>query len=353
MEKTSRLAQIVKSTKRILKKRLVKIILVILISVSVFFLISNYIQNKKKEQLAQKFIVKRGNVYEDLVLSGTIKAQEHSQLFFPTSGKLAWIGVKEGDYVRKGQALASLDKTTLNAAYQQALNNVRMYEANVKATYDSLQGKEKGETFAEQATRTASEVAKDNAYDALKAAEYNLKNSTLVAPFSGFVNFVANPFAGVNVPLSQMQIEIINPETIYIEATADQNEIINIKNNSEVKINLDSFPDKEFKGKISFISLAPTTAGEGADYKIKVSFIDIPKEILEKLKVGMTGDIKITLNKKENVFYAPSSFVKADRKGKYVLLGSPKNKVYIKTGLEGEEYIEIEEGVKEGGILYD
>ena len=353
MEKTTKLMRIAKSTKKVLRRRSVKIILAIFISVSILFLISNYIQNKKKEKVAEKFVIKKGCVSENLVLSGTIKAQEHSQLFFPTSGKLAWIGVREGDYVRKGQALASLDKTTLNAAYQQALNNVRMYEANVKATYDSLQGKEKGETFAEQATRTASEVAKDNAYDALKAAEYNLKNSTLIAPFSGFVNFVANPFAGVNVSLSQMQIEIINPETIYVEATADQNEIINIKEDTELRIDLDSFPNQEFKGKISFISLAPTTTGEGTDYKIKVYFIDSPKEILEKLKVGMTGDIKITLNKKENVLYAPSSFVKADRKGKYVFVGSLKNKVYIKTGIEGEEYTEIEEGVKEGDVLYD
>jgi len=67
----------------------------------------------------------------------------------------------------------------------------------------------------------------------------------------------------------------------------------------------------------------------------------------------MTGDVRFSLEKRDDVLYAPSQFIKADRKGKYVNLGSIKNKVYIKTGLEGEEYTEIKEGVKEGDILYD
>jgi macrolide-specific efflux system membrane fusion protein len=339
--------------KKIFARRITRIILFIIVLISAYLLISNYIQNKRKEQTAEKFAVQKGTVSEDLILSGKIKAEEDAKLFFPTSGKLVWIGVKEGDYVKKGQALASLDKTPLNAAYQQALNNIRMYEANVEATYDSLQGKDTSETFAQKATRTASEVAKDNAYDALKVAEYNLKNATLIAPFSGFVTYSANPFAGVNVISTQMQIEIVNPQTMYFEVTASQDEITNLKKDAEVKITLDSFPEKEIKGKITFISLTPITQEEGADYKVKVSFTNLNQEDLEKLKIGMTGDIRYSLKSKDNVLYAPSQFIKTDRKGKYVNLGSIKNKVYVKTGIENDDSIEIIEGVKEGDILYD
>ncbi len=337
---------------KILKRKTIRISLTLAILVLALVVGINFFQSKKKESQAEKFEVKKGTVSQDLVLSGQIKAEEDVKLFFPTAGKLAWIGVKEGNLVKKGRALASLDKTPLAAAYQQALNNIRLYEANLEATYDSLQGKDTSETFAQKATRTSSEVAKDNAYDALKIAKYNLDNATLIAPFTGIVTYVAHPYPLVNVPVGELQIEIVNPDTIYFEATADQDEVIKIKKDETVEIALDSFPDKKITGKISFISLTPSIEEQGAVYKIKVK-LENKDELKDVVKIGMTGDARISLEKKENVLYAPSPFIKTDKKGKYVRVGSLKNKTYIKTGLEGEEYTEIEEGLKEGDILYD
>lgn len=346
------MAPVMKKVNKTLKRKIIRISLALSFFIIGTIIGINIFQSRKKELAAEKFEVKRGTVSQDLVLSGQIKAEEDAKLFFPTSGKLAWIGVKEGDLVRKGQALASLDKTPLAAAYQQALNNIRLYEANLEATYDSLQGKDTTETFAQKATRTSSEVAKDNAYDALRIAKYNLDNATLIAPFSGIVTYVAHPYPLVNIPVGELQVEIINPETIYFEATADQDEIIKIKKDENVEIVLDSFPDKKIVGKISFVSLTPSIEEQGAVYKIKVK-LENKEELKDTVKIGMTGDLRISLAKKENVLYAPSAFIKADNKGKYVHVGSIKNKTYIKTGLEGEEFTEIEEGLKEGEILYD
>ncbi len=337
---------------KILKRKITRILLALVLLALTLIVGVNFFQSKKKESQAEKFEVKKGTVSQDLVLSGQIKAEEDAKLFFPTSGKLAWIGVKEGDFVKKGQALASLDKTPLAASYQQALNNIRLYEANLEATYDSLQGKDTSETFAQKATRTSSEVAKDNAYDALRIAKYNLDNTTLIAPFAGIITYVAHPHPLVNVPVGELQIEIINPETIYFEASADQDEVTKIKKDEVVEIVLDSFPDKKITGKIIFVSLTPSIEEQGAVYKIKAK-LENKEEIKDLVKIGMTGDLKISLAKKENVLLVPSSFIKADKKGKYVRVGSLKNKTYVKTGLEGEEYTEIEEGLKEGDTLYD
>ncbi len=341
-----------KKVGKIFKRKIIRISLILVLLILALIVGINFFQSKKKESLAEKFEVKKGTVSQDLVLSGQIKAEEDAKLFFPTSGKLVWIGVKEGDFVKKGQALASLDKTPLAAAYQQALNNIRLYEANLEATYDSLQGKDTTETFAQKATRTSSEVAKDNAYDALRIAKYNLDNATLIAPFSGIATYVAHPYSLVNIPIGELQIEIINPETIYFEATADQDEVTKIKKDEVVQIVLDSFPDKKAVGKISFVSLTPSIEEQGAVYKIKVK-LENKEELKDIVKIGMTGDLKISLVKKENVLYVPTAFIRADKKGKYVRAGSLKNKTYIKTGLEGEEYTEIKEGLKEGDILYD
>ncbi|HJY98223.1 MAG TPA: hypothetical protein VJ227_00725, partial [Patescibacteria group bacterium] len=99
--------------------------------------------------------VERGTVNEELVLTGSVSAEKYAKLSFPTSGKISWVGVVEGQKVVKWQAVASLDKTVLNASYMQALNNYRSYQAAADSTLDSLKDHDSDESFAQKATRTA------------------------------------------------------------------------------------------------------------------------------------------------------------------------------------------------------
>ena len=121
--------------------------------------------NQKAEKEAETATIKIGDVSEELILTGEIKADLHTQMRFPTSGKLGWIGVSEGDWVYKGQALASLNKTTLDAAYQQARSNLRKYDATVDRVHDDLKDKDETETFTEIETRVTAEASKDYYYD--------------------------------------------------------------------------------------------------------------------------------------------------------------------------------------------
>jgi len=296
-------------------------------------------------------VVQKGPVVEELVLSGQVKAVRHAILYFPTSGKISWVGVKEGDKVNRGQGLVSLDKTILNSAYQQALNTYRNYQASAENVLDSVKDHSGDETYSQKAVRTSAEVARDNAYDAVTASLYNLRNATIAAPFSGVVTSLPNPNPGINVMVTEPQVELIDPASIYFAVDADQAEVIDLTVGQTVVITLDSF-DKNFSGKVSFISFTPKSGESGTVYEVKVDFSEI-KDLKESLRVGMTGDAKFILSQSENALYVPSRFVNADKDGKYVYLGSKENKVYIKTGVEGEENIEILEGVSEGDVLYD
>ena len=68
------------------------------------------------------YTVKREDLVETLSLSGEIDAKEKADVKFQTSGLLSWVGVKEGDYVKKYQSLASLDKRELQNSMSQLLN---------------------------------------------------------------------------------------------------------------------------------------------------------------------------------------------------------------------------------------
>jgi macrolide-specific efflux system membrane fusion protein len=180
------------------------------------------------------FEIKKGTVQEELILTGSVKADEHTNLSFSTSGKIIWVGVSEGDWVKKGQALAKIDTTSLNAAYQRARSDLRSADASVEKAHDDVKDHDGDETYAQKETRTTAEVAKDKAWEAVKIAEQNLNNATLLAPFEGLVTYVANPFSGVNVLYTATQFELLNPETIYFDVSADQSEVIDIHKDQKV-----------------------------------------------------------------------------------------------------------------------
>jgi HlyD family secretion protein len=208
------------------------------------------------------------------------------------------------------------------------------------------------ETLAQKATRTAAESARDSAYDAVKAAEYNLNNSTLYAPFAGVITSLPFPNPGVNVSFTDAQVELVDPESIYFEVEADQSEVTSIKEGMQVSIVLDSFREKTVVGKVTFVSFTPKANQVSTIYKVKVA---LDKDSLGDLvpRVGMSGDASFIISQKDDALFVPTRFVNTDAGGKYVNLGKMGNKVKVETGIEGGDVIEIVSGVAEGDVLYD
>lgn len=295
--------------------------------------------------------VERGTVREELVLSGEIKAEEYASLSFLTSGELDYVGVTEGQEVEKGDVLARLNTTILYQTYLSAEADLRRYDASRDKTYDDVQGHEKDESYTQIESRTIAETNRDKAYRAYVAAQQNLAYATLRAPFDGVVTGVTHPLSGVNASLTETQIEVVNPMTLYFDVSADQTEVTDIKLGQKVNIVLDSFPEKEMEGEVSYIGYTPKSGEIGTVYEIKVKIVSEVSG--DEVRVGMSGDAKFTLSEKRNVLYIPTEFVNTDIKGKYVNLGKKKNKKYIEIGIEGEESVEIFGDIKEGDTVYD
>ena len=322
-------------------------VVLIIIAAIAFFFVTRGNGNGELEEAA----VSRGDVAEELILTGFVAADEHAQLAFPTAGKITWINVREGDTVQPGQALAKLDTIALNSALQRANADLRAAEANVAAVYDGLQNKDTTETFAERNTRTAAEVGRDKAYEAVIAAQQNLRDSTLVAPFNGLVTFVANSFIGINTSPTQTQIEVVNPETIFFEVAADQTEVVEIATGERVRIFLDAL-DEEFLGTVVYVAHTPIANEIGTVYRVKISLENLENSNFI-YRIGMSGDAHFVLSENKNVLYVPGDFISSDAGGDYVLTGENKEKVYIEIGLEGEERTEVVSGLAEGALIYD
>lgn len=303
----------------------------------------------KTKHTVQTAIVKKETMIELVSSSGEITADKLANLSFPTAGKIVWLGVKEGDGVKKYQGLASLDKVTLDATYQQALNMVRKYGATVDSVHDSLKNKDTTETFSEKDTRTTAEATNDYYYNAFRIAEYNLKNATLTAPFDGIVtNFASGISEGINILPGSIVFSVVNPDTVYFKAEVNELDVIKIKKGQKVKIKLDAYPTETFDGIVSVVAFASTISSTGGNvYKIRVS---LPNNSEMKFRLGMEGSADIVLSTIDSALIAPLGAVINNDNGNFVWVveNGKAHKKTVKIGASSVDTIQILEGVSEG-----
>ena len=163
-------------------------------------------------------------------------------LAFKTGGVINRVLVKEGDPVRKGQLLATLDLTEINAlvaqarfGYEKAQRDFQrvtnLYRDSV-ATLEQLQN-----------TETALAVAKEQ----LEAATFNRSFSEIHSPSNGYVlrKYVnAGQVVGVGDPILLTNAAVGNNWILKIGVSDKQ--WASIKINDKATIAIDAFPDRSF-----------------------------------------------------------------------------------------------------------
>lgn len=308
--------------------------------------------NRQKSNGWEKGTIQKGEIKEELILSGDVEADKHVKLMFPASGKVASVDVVEGEKVSKNQLLAKLDTTLLNADYERAVSDLRSAQASVDKALDDVKNHDTDETFTQKESRTIAEVARDKAYRNLVKAQENLANATLRSPFEGIVSQIADVMPGANIIYTQSYVEVVNPETIYFSVTADQTDVTKITAGQPVDIIFDIASDKTYKGEVAYIGLTPKSGEASTVYEVKLKIKDFENNT-SAIRVGMTGDAMFTVDAKDNALYVEEKFVQVDTKGKYLLVGPQRNRLDITTGIEGDGIIEVIGDVHEGQDIYD
>ena len=339
---------------KFLKKRWYLFVIILII---IGFIYYKKIQTTAAADKANNFTVKKENLIDTLTLSGQIDADEKAALRFQTSGKLAWVGVKEGDYVKKYQAIASLDQRDLKNRLTKYLNQFSIQRNSFDSTIENKWNEQYdlSKTIRDDAQR----LLQNNQYslnNTILDVEYqsiSLEYSNLYTPIEGIVTMVGAPYSGVNITPSGAEFDIVNPKTIYFSATADQTDVVNLKENMTGKISFDAYPDKSFTGELYYISFVPKTGETGTVYELRFRLDEEAMNL--PLKMGMTADLEINLRERNNVLSVPTAFIKKDSHGQYVTeKKDDKNiKIYIKTGDEINGNIIINSGLSEGDVIYD
>ena len=233
-----------------------KIFVTILIGILVIWQINSY-RNSGLEVETLHAI--KGDIIETIDAGGEISAENTANLAFQTAGQVTEVNFKEGDFVQKDDIIAKLDTTALYAGYMQADATLRAAQAALDYTHDTLQGKEKTESFSEISTRTTAETTKDKAYWAYVASSKALEGAYVKAPFDGILTQIPDNLAVESiVSLTTTPFQVVGPQTVYFDAEISELDIHKLTSGAKVIIEIDAYPDQEFSVIVSGFNFAST-----------------------------------------------------------------------------------------------
>ncbi|MBI3538549.1 MAG: efflux RND transporter periplasmic adaptor subunit [Chloroflexi bacterium] len=276
--------------------------------------------------------------------SGTLLPAKRANLAFKTVGQVIQVAVKQGDKVKKGDALVKLDSAELeaNVASAQAgvdsakaqlaklragatKEEVTIAKANLdratsalrdaQAAYDKVKGNEfvgmlpqsrtleaayqditTAQARYDQVLKGASaddlkiaEIAVSAAEARLKQAQSALAAATLTTPFDGTivtVNIREGEFVAAGVPI----LTLGDLTTLQLE-TDDLSEtnIARVSIGQTVNVTFEAIPGKIFKGKVTQIASIATAKSGGTNFTVTV----IIDNLDAALRWGMTGHVEI------------------------------------------------------------
>lgn len=323
------------------------------VAIILLIIVWRIVASANKTIKVQTIKVTQGELVQSVSTSGTVKADQYSQLTFPSGGLISWIGVKQGQKVVKGQAIAQLDAISLNAAYQNALNNYRNYQAIADQALDSVKGHSTDESFTQKVIRTTAEVNRDNAYNLVLAARDSLRNARIYAPFAGIVDTVNPSSPGMQVMPAAANYTIVNPATVYFDSEVEETDLPNVSIGQKVNIKLDAYPESIFNGIVTNIGLVAFTSATGGNaYHVRIS---LPENKNLKFRIGMQGDCDIIFNSIADTIKVSSSALVSDGNGSYVwdIVNDKTKKVRVTIGVSSADETEIKSGLTVGQQIID
>lgn len=336
----------IKKLVKLIKKRLVVAVILVVVISGVLY--QNYLSNQLKT--GTTYTVKEQTLQEKLIFSGEIDADEKATLKFQTPGKLAWIGVKEGDIVNQYQTIASLDQRSVRKELGKKLN---LY-AKTRLDFDQTQ--DDNEVVVNDRIKRILEKAQfdlTNSVIDVELQDLTIQFSSISTPISGVVTNLTHPNAGVNVGVTEQIAEIVNPETVYFSASADQTDLPNIKEGMSGEIIFDAYPDVTVPATVRSISFTPKEDETGTVYDVKIDF-DADNSTFQ-YRLGMTGDIEFIIKERPAAYVVPSAYIKKEGEKSYVtkIVKGRRVKTEVKIGETIDNLTEVLSGLKEGDVVYD
>ncbi|MCL5027855.1 MAG: efflux RND transporter periplasmic adaptor subunit [Bacteroidetes bacterium] len=303
--------------------------------------------------------------------SGYVVAQRKAAVASKGTGRLIYLGVVEGDKVKKNQIIARLEDSDVKAQLAEAKANLELQEANLNDVKNTF-ARTKALIKTGSATQAELDAAEANykrvlaSIDVAKAqvqsGEVALENTIIRAPFNGTVltknadvgEIVAPLAAGANSRAAV--VTIADMSSLQVEADVSESNIEKIIPNLECQIILDAYPTHSYPGFVA--KIVPTADRTKATVMVKVGFKNYDNRVLPEMSakvIFLSRGSKPATNDQQPALVVPNTSI-VNRNGKQLVFLIKNDKaveIPITTGRQFDSYIEIKSGLTNGDQVID
>ena len=295
------------------------------------------LDENKKRSLVTVLSLKKEFFQHTVILQGTVKTDQNLMLSAEFLGKVKAIHVKEGQTVKKGDLLLSIDdgglsqnvallKTQRDLAKTIYLRQKRLWDQNIGSEIEYLQAK-------------AAFESQENSYEQLKK---QLDKASLYAPFSGRIDDIVAEVGQLVTPGINPLLRLVNLQSMYIEVDVPERYFTAIEKGTTATIEIPSFKHS-YKSRVTHkgTHISPgnrtfkTTLAADSDVTLAPNTITIVKLVDYQKPDALVIPLEVVSENFEGTQYV------------YVVTESSKaEKRFIKTGLVEGDVVEVISGLK-------
>lgn len=321
-------------------------------------------------------VAQRTTVPDYVEATGTVRATQSAQLASQVMGTITRVNVHEGDAVRRGQVLVTIDEAQSKAGYQSANAGLQASQQTIAAAdadyalaestmrrYQTLFDKKSvsPQEYDEVKTRLAAAKARrDAAHAGSVQAEASVSEASTAmgftkirAPFDGLI--VAKladtgAMAAPGVPLLTLE----DPSHFRLEAMVDESEIGLVRLGATVPVVIDSLSNPTIAGKV--VQIVPAADPASRTFTVK---IDLPAN--PQMRSGLFGRARFPRGERESILIPQTALLHRGQLDavyvvgkdeiaslRYVTLGKPSGSdIEVLSGLENGERVVAQAGERE------
>ena len=285
-------------------------------------------------------VVKPATVQEDLLAVGSLRSNESVILRPEVSGRIASIGFRDGQVVKKGQLLVGLDATVNEA-------EVAQYQAE----YDlALSNQKRSEDLARQKfiSSSAQETAASNAQVAearLKLAQARLSKMRIVSPFDGVVG-IRGVSLGDYVKDGTDLVNVEDVRNLKVDFRLPERSLSQIQVGQSVEVIADALPNERWQGQIEAVNPRIDANGRAVELRARLD------NASGRLRPGMFVRVRVIVGERSGLLVPEEAIVpQGEEFYVYKVVEGSARRVPVKIGVRRAAQVEIVEGIAAGDLV--
>ena len=282
--------------------------------------------------------VSEGSVSAYTSSTANLVAENEVKVLSEVEGRVLTLRVEEGDWVKNGQVLATLVRDDQAIAFKKA----QLQETNARAAFDRATELVERELISREEFDKLS-IDYEIAQQELAEAEWALKKTTIVAPFSGRITARMTQL-GQHVRPGDELFQVTDFDPLVARIYLPERDVLGLEEGQDVQIRLDAATEVYFAGRIRQIS--PVVDTSTGTVKVTVEATEPP----EQVRPGSFVTVNIVRETHSDALLLPREAVlrELQKAHVYVAEDDVAEKRAVTLGLEEGELIEVLSGVAAG-----